>query len=180
MFAKKKKKKGFTLIELLVVIAIIGILAGIVLVSLSGARNKAKIARVQADIGQIRTIAETLYDGAIYPAAFLTVTWTGGTAPACTGAGGGTDPGLISLDNDIRAQNGIGCATAGGGVVIQKQTGVGANTTYRAFVLLPGGSLTASSAWWCVDNAGNSRQTTCTGVAGNCAAPAADTAAVCP
>ena len=57
-----KKYKGFTLIELLVVIAIIGILAAIVLVSLSGARNKAKNARIQGDISQVRSIAELLYN----------------------------------------------------------------------------------------------------------------------
>lgn len=46
-------QKGFTLIELLVVIAIIGIMASIVLVSFSGASDKAKIAKAKSDLGQI-------------------------------------------------------------------------------------------------------------------------------
>jgi len=55
----KTNQKGFTLIELLVVIAIIGLLAGIVLVSLGGARESARDARRISDVKQMALILET-------------------------------------------------------------------------------------------------------------------------
>ena len=57
------KNKGFTLIELLVVIAVIGLLSSIVLVSMKGVREKARIAKAQSELDAYRQ-ALILYEDA--------------------------------------------------------------------------------------------------------------------
>ncbi len=60
---KRKYKEGFTIIEMLVVVAIIGLLSSVVLTALGPARDKAKDARIIQEMNQVRSIAETLYNG---------------------------------------------------------------------------------------------------------------------
>lgn len=49
-----RNQKGFTVIELLVVIAVIGLLASIVLVSLKGAMERARMGKAQTEMDQIK------------------------------------------------------------------------------------------------------------------------------
>lgn len=65
-----KNRKGFTLIEMLVVVAIIGILSSVVLIGVSGARQRARDARRISDISRIQANLELSYNQATgYPAA---------------------------------------------------------------------------------------------------------------
>lgn len=76
-------KQGFTLIELLVVIAIIGVLASVVLATLTSARAKSRDAKRIGDVRQVMTALELFYnDNNRYPTATTNVPTSSDGAPA--------------------------------------------------------------------------------------------------
>ncbi len=93
MFSKTINR-GFTLIELLVVIAIIGILASVVLASLSTARDKGTDAAIQQSVSNIRSQAEITGNQADGTVDYSTV---------CTA--------VATLDASITAKNGASLDT---------------------------------------------------------------------
>lgn len=130
-----RKHKGFTLIELLVVIAIIGILASIVLVSLSGARAKARDARIVSDLSQVRTIA-VLVNG---DTGKYTDLCDSGTSLDINGTTNyGSD--LVTIQTDITTQQ--------GGTLSLKCN------TPTSTIYCVSAALTAATEFYCVDSTG--------------------------
>jgi general secretion pathway protein G len=64
----RRPQAGFTLIEIMVVILILGLLATLVVQSLRGATDRAKVTKAKADISEIKTALERYYmDNGSYP-----------------------------------------------------------------------------------------------------------------
>ncbi len=93
---RNKTTGAFTLIELLIVIAIIGILASIVLVNLSNAREKAKIVAFKQQANSLKTVLIQLCDSMPFSDAATIISHTGsGTLPE----------GITFSDADIQSQS---------------------------------------------------------------------------
>ncbi len=132
-----QKTKAFTLIELLVVIAIIGILSGLIIVSMSGAQNAAKDARIKSAMDQFRSTSEIYkLNNAGYGATSVNaITTTCGTGTSGSLIAASSDG--LALCNDIQSQG-------AGALTIYSTT-----TAYCIQKVLPGGST------WCLDSIGN-------------------------
>jgi len=139
------QNKGFTLIELLVVIAIIGILAGIIVVSMGSAQKSAQDAKIQATLDQMRTAAQMYY---------LTNNNYGTNASAATSSAGSctvastmsvTGQSFYTLCDSLSTKPTVSVAASGASFCAYSQLSAPATATY-----------------WCVDSNGNSKSITST------------------
>ena len=89
----KRYRKGFTLVEVMVTIAIIVILTGVILVSVSGSRGKARDVQRISDVAQIQFALQLFFDRCGQYPSSLDVLDTGVIAQPC--------PATISLGSFI-------------------------------------------------------------------------------
>jgi len=138
------QNKGFTLIELLVVIAIIGILAGIIVVSMGTAQKQANDAKIEATMNQMRTAGQIYYinNGNKYIAG---TTFTSASATDCATGLTGT----VGVDTNFAAL----CTSVDGVTAVKVVVGEDGGGWCSSAQL-----MNDTSKYWCVDSSGNSKQ----------------------
>jgi prepilin-type N-terminal cleavage/methylation domain-containing protein len=148
-----QNNKGFTLIELLVVIAIIGILSGLIIVSMGGAQNAAKDARIKSAMDQFRSTSE-IYK--LSSGSYGTTTVAGITDSTCTA---GTNSLILASSDGLALCNDI--QSQGAGALSIYAIG----TAYCMQKVLPGGTT------WCLDSTGvvGSTNVSCDAATADCA-----------
>jgi prepilin-type N-terminal cleavage/methylation domain-containing protein len=139
------QNKGFTLIELLVVIAIIGILSGLIIVSMGGAQGAAKDARIKAALDQFRSNAEVFRLGDASSRYGIADVTAGAACPssgtniiyAATGAG--ADGALLCADIQLQNANAL-------------LFNISSSSTTPRYCIQK--TLYDNSTKWCVDSTG--------------------------
>ena len=132
--------RGFTIMELLVVIAIIGILASVVLVSVTTARGGANDAKVKEQLISLRTQADIVYTrySSKYGSADPATVDCPATANSLTG-----DATVANLLSTMPTNTLKKCAVSG---------------TQSAYAVAAQLSATGTTGdYWCVDSTGSSK-----------------------
>ena len=174
---KMNFKKGFTLIELLVVVAIIGILASVVLASLSTARGKGKNAAILSELSSMREQAELYYAtngnyGSGNDATTASTTGSGGgliIKADCSGPGAAAAT-MFNAQNDPQSLFSLIKASCNDGATAITASVDAATATKWALALTGVGSNT----FYCVDSNGSVKSYTSQNT------PIFTTAGVCP
>lgn len=129
-------KEGFTLIEMLVVVAVIGLLSSVILTALGPAKDKAKDSRITQEVNQVRSLAETMYDGSYR------------ILPQLPSVIEISNQNLKELANDITLQ--------GGALTIINPAPYKAYSAYSKLNTTLGDSSNPTIQYYCIDSVGHS------------------------